>query len=689
MVESNIVENVKFKEDKMVEIHDKNTEVSIFRIQLFNNDVNVSLGRVNTHSYNDIYFAPVYLVLNENVQVKIGIYEFAAEDYSSLLDDDNDLDIAYIDGPLLFDFVTKEYIETALNKYDLLDDASSSEEEDEDEEEDSSNKNDMKAFIYEEDDSEYLELEETKKNNDDIVNTFSSSSNTSWVEEYFKNNNYTILDNEGQGDCLFATIRDGLKHNNISITVPEIRKMLSNNTNETQFKTYKENYDLFMNEINDLDEKMSKARKEHKDLANEYKKITAQAKNEKDRDNKLILRDKALKIKRDFESIKPKFKTYKEEKKVAQENIVEFEFMENIESVDDLKKMINTCRFWADTASIVRLEYIMNIKLIVLSSEYYKMGLKNRVVTCSDFTLEEVEKRGYFNPKHYIIVDHTGDHYKLIKYKNKGAMLFHQLPYKLREELIERCSLSKGKNIYNYIPKFQKYMGVEVTMKEEKEEEEEITSDNEAEMSPSKSNDSEELFDDSVIFQFYSKSRNVPPGKGSGENISPQLKDSFDELGKIKNWRHQLSNFHTKKEGDKLMPLFKLDGFTWASVEHYYHASKFKKNNFDYYKLFTMESKSEISTNPVAAKGAGGKTGKVNKKKFRPSDVKMDEDFMMNGNNEDAMYKGQLAKYQQNDELKKMLLLTKDAKLVHFARGGSIVFYDTMKIRKLLQKQAK
>ena len=102
-----------------------------------------------------------------------------------------------------------------------------------------------------------------------------------------------------------------------------------------------------------------------------------------------------------------------------------------------------------------------------------------------------------------------------------------------------------------------------------------------------------------------------------------------------------------------------------------------------------MESKSEISTNPVAAKGAGGKTGKVNKKKFRPSDVKMDEDFMMNGNNEDAMYKGQLAKYQQNDELKKMLLLTKDAKLVHFARGGSIVFYDTMKIRKLLQKQAK
>ena len=87
-------------------------------------------------------------------------------------------------------------------------------------------------------------------------------------------------------------------------------------------------------------------------------------------------------------------------------------------------------------------------------------------------------------------------------------------------------------------------MGIEVTMKEEKEEEEEVTSDNEVEMSPSKSNDSEVLFDDSVIFQFYSKSRNVPPGKGSGETIPPQMKDSFDELGKIKNWRHHLTLQH-------------------------------------------------------------------------------------------------------------------------------------------------
>jgi len=693
MVVSNIIQNVTFKEDKSVEKHDKKTEVSIFRITLLDIDVNVSVGKVNTSLYNDIYFAPVYLVLNENVQIKIGIYEFLAEDYTTLLDADNDLNIAYIEGPLLFEFVTKEYLQVMMEKYELFEDISSDESESEDEEKDEEDTDKMQPFVYEEDDAVYLELKETKKDDDDMAKMFKSTTNTTWIEEFYKNNNYSILDNEGGGDCLFATIRDGLKHSNITITVPEIRKMLSESTTQEQFKTYKENYDMFSGEIRELEDKMIEARKRHGELAKEYKKIASKAKQEKDRDNKLILRDKALAIKADFESIKPIFKKYKDEKAVAETNLVEFQFMENIETLDDLKKMINTCKFWADAASITRIEYIMNIKLIVLSSEYYKMGLKERVVTCGDFTLKEIEDKGYFNPKHYIVVEHTGDHYKLIKYKNKGAMLFHELPYKLREDLVERCASSQGKTVYNYIPKFQTYMGVPTTMPSVGDEvDEEITSDNEAEMTPSvsKTNDDEPLFDDSVIFQFYSKSKDAAPGKGSGENISPKMEKEFIELGKIKNWRHQLSNFHTKKDKNKkIVPLFKLDGYTWASVEHYYHANKFKKNNMDYYKLFTMESKSEISTDPIAAKGAGGKTGKVNKKKFRPSNVKMDEDFMMNGKNEDVMYNGQLAKYKQNPELKDMLLLTKDAKLVHFSRGGSIVFYDTMKVRKLLRNESK
>ena len=39
-------------------------------------------------------------------------------------------------------------------------------------------------------------------------------------------------------------------------------------------------------------------------------------------------------------------------------------------------------------------------------------------------------------------------------------MLFHELPHQLREDLVAKCGSSSGKSTYNYIPKFQKYMGI-------------------------------------------------------------------------------------------------------------------------------------------------------------------------------------------------------------------------------------
>ena len=47
MVVSNIIQNIKFKEEKEVETHDKQTKVSVYRINLFETDINVSLGKVN------------------------------------------------------------------------------------------------------------------------------------------------------------------------------------------------------------------------------------------------------------------------------------------------------------------------------------------------------------------------------------------------------------------------------------------------------------------------------------------------------------------------------------------------------------------------------------------------------------------------------------------------------------------
>ena len=155
-----------------------------------------------------------------------------------------------------------------------------------------------------------------------------------------------------------------------------------------------------------------------------------------------------------------------------------------------------------------------------------------------------------------------------------------------------------------------------------------------------------------------------------------------------------MSNFYTKpKEDGKVVPLFKLDGLNWAAVEHYYHGNKFKKNNSDYYKLFSINSGSQIMDDPKKALGAGGKTGKISGKKFRPTDIVIDEDFFDAKNNEKIMEKAQQAKYEQDELSKRVLLGTKDAKLVHYVasrkpkseRAPNVVFYDTMRIRNRLK----
>jgi len=183
------------------------------------------------------------------------------------------------------------------------------------------------------------------------------------------------------------------------------------------------------------------------------------------------------------------------------------------------------------------------------------------------------------------------------------------------------------------------------------------------------------LFDPSVVFQFYSKSRDLEPGKGSGEKIPDDKIPEYEELSKIKNWRKMLSNFYESE--------FTLDDKRWLSVEHYYQGAKFKKENPEFYEQFSLDSDSDISKDPNLAKSAGGKSGKSKGKLIRPSNIKMDKDFFLDNRSSNEMKRAQREKYKQNEELKRMLLLTKDAKLTHFSRGSPpIVFNETMELRK-------
>ncbi len=395
--------------------------------------------------------------------------------------------------------------------------------------------------------------------------------------------------------------------------------------------------------------------------------------------------------------------------------------MKNIKTLEDLKAFMLSCDFWADAWAIPTLEVLINTKVIILSSEFYEKGKYSQVINCGDFTPKEIEKIGYFKPKYYILAEHTGDHYKLITYKGKKIFRFHEIPYKLKNMLAEQCMKSSGKTIYNYIPKFAKLIGetVDVSKRPDGEKEDFLESlsqkeeskkskieevkeklgmveeEEEVEMQPTPTPTDDNLFNDNTVFVFYSKSANKKPGRGKGEVIPDERMVEFNELAKMKDWRKVLSNFYMKPKRDgEVVTLFELDGLKWASVEHWYHANKFKKNNPDYYRLFAIDSGSQIMDDPKKAKGAGGKTGKVSGKKFRPKTVVMDEDFFDDNNNEAIMEKGQMEKYKQDQISRQVLLATKDAKLVHYTasrkskaeRPPNITFYDTMRIRHRLKK---
>ena len=412
-------------------------------------------------------------------------------------------------------------------------------------------------------------------------------------------------------------------------------------------------YDMHADEIKKDVSAMNKIKGEIRNLKRLYEK-------EKNKEKAKSYVNQAEKLRNDF-------KRLKSEKTAAKEVIgQEFAFMKNIKTLDDFKKIIKTCDFWADTWAISTLERILNIKVILLSSRNYTQHDYKNVLQCGQMNDVQLEKKGVFNPKYYIITDYMGNHYKLVTYKQKKIFTFKDLPYGLAHQIVANCMVSKG-GLYNLIPQFKR-----------------LKNGSSKKNTPKKGEGP--TFNEDIVFQFYSRSQNKAPGTGAGEKIPVADKKRFEALKKHKGWRKVLSNFY-------IFP-FEYDGNTWNSSEHLYHALKFKKNNPEFYRKFSLESKSSFSESPLMAKAAGGKKGifttrkkdatgkmKTEKKILRGTDIVADSDFWDRKN--EAMEEALRAKFTKDGLPKQILKDTLDAKLVHYlGRGhGTEIWEHLMKIR--------
>jgi predicted NAD-dependent protein-ADP-ribosyltransferase YbiA (DUF1768 family) len=669
MVLSKIDSDVSYPELKSVDSGDFKKEANLYQLEIKDIDVIIAIGNAkNTFEDKNILYFPIYLVKHNNKVVQIGVYEIKASDYLTYLDDYNNLDVEKMSEPLVYSFVTKEFLnkshlkpEVPLRRLeelegkkgkDLDDDSSSSEDEKEEREEIEYNehyeipKEREDIFIM----TRGVPLpsllkEETKKAAKDIREKYHESSNDTWIEKFMKNKNYRIIDNEGGGDCLFATVRDAFSSIAQQTSVNKIRKKLSNEVTNEIFLNYKEQYDMYTASL-------IKDTNQIKELAAEYVLLKQRFAEIIDRNEQKMISNEAKKVKAEHDRLV-------EEKKVSAEILKEFKFMKGVDTLEAFKSKIRKCEFWADTWAISTLERILNIKFIIMSSEMYKAGDTKNVLQCGHLNDSILEQRGRFTPEFYIMVEHMGNHYKLIGYKKKHIFKFSEIPYDIKKMVAEKC-MEKNAGPFAIIPDFQKFK-TGLPQKAIKEAEYEDISESKI----------RGLYNDDIVLQFYSKSVDKPlPGKGNGEKIPNDRIKEYSELAVIPQWRKKLSDFWV--DGSQ----FSLDNHQWASVEHYYQGSKFKKTFPDFYLSFSLDSGTDLSKDAAMAKAAGSKSGKYKGELLRPMEVTVDADFSSRQKKE--LYAALYAKFSQNEEMKRLLLATNDAKLTHFVKGSDPEICDEL-----------
>jgi ribA/ribD-fused uncharacterized protein len=704
MVNSNIDGTVSYPEIKSVDEPDADFNATMYIAEIHDQNCLIALGKLNKQfGAKNIYYIPIYLVTNSEVIGKIGIFEFEKNSEPIMYDAERDFDIEKFDAPLLFGYVTKEYI---LDKVKDL----SIPEIDEDMSYVDEQKGDEKVgpivdlsklkFPFADDDEDLVDIQ-TEVEAKQEVEGFNEKVATNWMQKFMKNTNYEIENVEDNGDCFFATTREGLVGIPLTATVSELREILVDHFDEKTFTTRKERYDMFNTEL----AKAKAAKKLADSTYNKEKRKALNLYQQKGKESKStsISQQEKTKLIAEAKHIQKQWKTDKvalaeikkkkeEELKLVKENMSEVKLMENVSTIEQFKDLIRTPSYWADIWAIKKLEGLLNIKYVIFSRDKFNEGEVENVLNCGGEFPEHVQKKGVFKPLYYIMVVHTGNHYKLVKYKDRRIFKFNEIPFDVKKLIQDKCMETSDKSEWNYIPKFKNMSAAKkkVTVPETKPEEEvdegseeEASEDQSKEETDSKEKSKEvnskkskksKLYVDNVVFQFYSKSSDAAkPGKGSGEMIADERINDFKELALAENkgWRKVLSNFYDAQ--------FQIDGKMWASVEHYFHAMKFKDSHPEHYMKFSLDDESSsFNKDPTLAKKQGRKVKLNEEQRAKWETIKSG-----------VMKRAQLEKYRISDHARKILLLTKDAKLMHYlGRGqGAVEFTETMEIRRDLMNK--
>jgi len=703
-VESTLVDSIRFEETREPETSYSN----VYFIKLLDN-----VSTLYPIIYGDerkimnITYFYVYMQLKANKKIQIGVFEFLTKKLVNYLNKNGkqlNITHTFFPKPTLFAFVTEKYLQTIRSKLykirkqgdmgDGVDNADADDNADDANEDDHKNNNqedkkqqdeqeeqeeqeklkkdkeihDKKMNTKENIEKKSIDSKHKKKDYDDIFtyipnqtvytknqeeseiisksihNNYTFKKGEFWLQTFMKNNNYHKLPNEGDGDCLFATIRDAFGSIGYQTTIHKIRQKISSEVTNSLLEEYSTKYDYYHHENIVMGKTI-------KDLEQKYETTHQLFQQSVDFDTKkqLLKLSKQIHIHRD---------NFIAKKTICQEILKQYAFMSKIDNLEKLKKKMQTCQFWGNEWMLSTLERILNIKFIVLDFQRYENQDFGNILFSTE-TDPMLKERKEFNPHCYIIIEKSDEkNYSLIGYKNCQIFEYDELPFDMKKMIVEKCAEHNEPCLFCYIKSFQHFCKLDKRFCKSIGKKEELK------LKESFSDSSiRNLFDESVVFVIQEKgaTNHILPGKAFNEKIREEQITEYYSLLKYNNWRLQLHDSWV----DIKKP-FELDNHYWNSVTHYINANKFKKNNPDYYLFFTAESTTPLSKNPKLAIAAGSKKGILRGKVIRPPEIKIDKTFSMKQGLADAQY----AKFIQNEDLKNMLVFTKKAKLVLYAKGS-------------------
>jgi hypothetical protein len=756
MVQSQIKSEIHYPEIRTIDVADQGQTVDAFIINLHEKNYLVALGKEKydfSTKHRVVYF-PIYLLSPDASKIKsrIGVLESKTEELVNAYDDLDQLEPNHVSDPLWFDFVTAAFLKRSgahltadvldalldegITKSPLLPLSSETEDQDlppkskREQEEDEvlelqrptatpqqqlqkeQAKETAKAhlkqgvFTVDPDVQPPMSLpEETKEDVDKIKREFRKTGTSNWLEKFFKNNQFGIVDNEGGGDCFFAVIRDAFQQIGKKTSVAKLRAILATESTSEVYENYRKLYFQFSGEAEASERKL-------KEYGQSLTQLKAQTKKVQDmKEHQLLVEEGKLLVK-EAEEVKQSIRLTRELAK-------EVAFMKGVDSMDKFRQVLQTPVYWADAWAIATLERVLNIKVLVLSEEAYQHKELDAVLLCGESPREDVAP---FSPQNYILTAYTGNHYQLVTYRQKFIFQFEEIPYSVKILVVNKC-LERNAGAYYAIPAFRHFKtqlgvdadeGAPISMSAKIGQVAEDFENPDTNQAATEYEKQALSLEPTIVFQFHSNSdASKKPGKGTGEQIPEPRRTDFTRLATMEQWRRKLDDSWM---GVSEAGIFQTsDQLRWASVEHYWHAAKFRKNNPDFYAKFA--AKGEFGQNLELARQAAEPFGKgeiqsakqgkqeldaeeatlvqeygvkkpAKKTKQtggasykRAPTIKIDPDFF-GGRHREERTLALRAKFSQNMDLGALLRETQKAVLMQFRRGDEpYVDFPLMRVR--------